>query len=231
MFRTFLAASMVATGYLAHAEDETSAELTRRIERLEKQNATLRVSYAQARKDADEATAKLVEIRSRLEALGGAALGNSEERLVQAVSDLEILNKKVQDLEQAAVKLSGAVNAYMKLAISEESATRLAVESSLRELDSVLGFRQAPVRDGAGNLAEAQVLSIDSDSGLLVLNAGRAAGMRIGMPLSVFRGAQIIGEAVVTDVRKEVSGALIQKLQTPAEPVRVGDSASVKTIN
>ena len=231
IYKTFLAVSVAATGCLAHAEDETTAELTRRIERLEKQNATLRVSYAQARKDADDATAKLVEIRSRLEALGGAALGNSEERLVQAVSDLEILNKKVQDLEQVAVKLSGAVIAYMKQAISEESATRLAVESSLRELDSVLGFRLAPVRDGAGNLAEAQVLSIDSDSGLLVLNAGRAAGMRIGMPLVVSRGAQIIGEAVVTDVRKEVCGALIQKLQTPAETVRVGDSASVKTIN
>ena len=53
--------------------------------------------------------------------------------------------------------------------------------------------------------------------------------MDIGMPVRLTRGAQTIGEAVVTDVRKEVCGALVQKLETPADPVRVGDSASVKT--
>ena len=219
-------------GMIASAsEEQGQAELMRRIERLEKQNATLRISYAQARKDADEASSKLMEIRTRMDALGGAALGNSEERLVQAVSDLEILNQRVQKTEQASVKLSGAIIAYMKQAISEDSGSRAAVESSLRELDSVLGFRQQPARDGAGNPSESLVLSIDTDSGLLVLNAGRTAGMRVGMPLQVARGAQTIGEAVVTDVRKEVSGALIQKLQTPTEAVRVGDSASVKTID
>jgi hypothetical protein len=103
------------------------------------------------------------------------------------------------------------------------------VESSLRLLESVLGYRQQPVRDGAGTLAEAKVLSIDSESGVVVLNAGRTAGMQVGMPVRVTRGAQTIGEAVVTDVRKEVCGALVQKLAAPAEPVRVGDSASVKT--
>lgn len=223
------ATSVVAPGIAVASDGADQAELMRRIERLEKQNATLSVSYAQARKDAEDAKARLVEIRSRLEALGGAALGNSEERLVQAVSDLEILNQRVQNLEQASVKLSGSILAYMKQAISEDSVSRAAVESSLRELDSVLGFRQQPVRDGAGNLAESQVLSIDTESGLLVLNAGRAAGMRVGMPIVINRGAQTIGEAVVTDVRKEVCGVLVQKLQTPADAVRVGDSASVKT--
>ena len=37
-------------------------------------------------------------------------------------------------------------------------------------LESVLGYRQQPVRDGAGTLAEAKVLSIDSESGVVVLN-------------------------------------------------------------
>lgn len=229
-FMQLVAATSVAASGLAMAsEGQDTAELMRRIERLEKQNTTLRASYAQARKDADEAKARLVEIRSRLEALGGAALGNSEERLVQAVSNLEIMNQRIQNLEQAAVTLSSSVIAYMKQAISEDSVSRAAVESSLRELDAVLGLRLPAQREGAGNLAEARILSIDADSGLLVLNAGRIAGMRVGMPLTVNRGAQPIGEAVVTDVRKEVCGALVQKLNTPSDAVRVGDSASVKT--
>ena len=213
-------------GALQGAEEDTAA-LTRRIERLEKQNAALKASYVQAR--SDKAAAQLVDIRSRLEALGGAALGNSEERLIQAMADIEAFNDRVQRLEQASVKLSGAILAYMKQAISEDANARTAVESSLRLLESVLGYRQQPVRDGAGTLAEAKVLSIDSESGVVVLNTGRTAGMQVGMPVRLTRGAQTIGEAVVTDVRKEVCGALVQKLETPADPVRVGDSASVKT--
>ena len=213
-------------GALQGAEEDTAA-LTRRIERLEKQNAALKASYVQARSDADKAAAQLVDIRSRLEALGGAALGNSEERLIQAMADIEAFNDRIQRLEQASVKLSGAILAYMKQAISEDANARTAVESSLRLLESVLGYRQQPVRDGAGTLAEAKVLSIDSE--VVVLNTGRTAGMQVGMPVRLTRGAQTIGEAVVTDVRKEVCGALVQKLETPADPVRVGDSASVKT--
>ena len=100
-------------GALQGAEEDTAA-LTRRIERLEKQNAALKASYVQARSDADKAAAQLVDIRSRLEALGGAALGNSEERLIQAMADIEAFNDRVQRLEQASVKLSGAILAYMK---------------------------------------------------------------------------------------------------------------------
>lgn len=221
--------TLVGLGGVLQGAEEDTAALTRRIERLEKQNAALKASYVQARSDADKAAAQLVDIRSRLEALGGAALGNSEDRLIQAVADIESLNDRIQRLEQASVKLSGAILAYMKQAISEDANARTAVESSLRLLESVLGYRQQPVRDGAGTLAEAKVLSIDSESGVVVLNAGKTAGMQIGMPIQIARGAQTIGEAVVTDVRKEVCGALVQKLVAPADPVRVGDSASVRT--
>lgn len=222
-------AALVGLGGTLQGAGEGTAELTRRIERLEKQNAALKASYAQARIDADKAEAQLLEIRSRLEALGGAALGNSEERLIQAVADIEALNTRIQRLEQASVMLSGAILAYMKQAISEDAGARTAVESSLRSLESVLGYRQQPVRDGAGTQAESKVISIDSETGVLVLNSGKSAGMQIGMPLRLTRGAQTIGEAVVADVRKEVCGALVQKLVSPAEPARVGDSASVKT--
>ena len=167
--------TLVGLGGILQGAEEDTAALTRRIERLEKQNAALKASYVQARSDADKAAAQLVDIRTRLEALGGAALGNSEERLIQAVADIEASNDRIQRLEQASVKLSGAILAYMKQAISEDANARTAVESSLRLLESVLGYRQQPVRDGAGTLAEAKVLSIDSESGVVVLNAGDAS--------------------------------------------------------
>lgn len=215
-------------GALQGAEEDTAA-LTRRIERLEKQNAALKASYVQAAATPTRRPHSWWTSVPGWKLWGAAALGNSEERLIQAMADIEAFNDRVQRLEQASVKLSGAILAYMKQAISEDANARTAVESSLRLLESVLGYRQQPVRDGAGTLAEAKVLSIDSESGVVVLNTGRTAGMQVGMPVRLTRGAQTIGEAVVTDVRKEVCGALVQKLETPADPVRVGDSASVKT--
>ena len=112
--------AIVGLGGTMQGAEEGTAALTRRIERLEKQNAALKASYAQARIDADNANAQLLDIRSRLEALGGAALGNSEERLIQAMANIEVLSDRIQRLEQASVKLSGAILAYMKQAISEE---------------------------------------------------------------------------------------------------------------
>ena len=53
-----------------------------KIAQLERQLANMRESYALARADADEARRQLRDIRTRLEALGGAALGDSEERII-----------------------------------------------------------------------------------------------------------------------------------------------------
>ncbi len=231
--RLLLSAAVFAVGVSGACGAEqgsTEAELLHKIERLEKQNAVLRASYAQAQKEAAENAEKSAEVRRRLEALGGAAsIGGSEERLVRATADLEVLNERLRKVEEAAVRLSGTIIAYMKQAVAEDSQTRANVESKLRELDMVLGLRQQPVREGAGSLSNASIVSIDSESGLLVLNVGSSEGLRVGTPLKVTRGEQIIGEAIVSDVRKNISGALIQKLESPSELVRVGDSAAVKT--
>lgn len=216
---------------ICQAEESKEAEMQRKIERLEKQNNVLRNSCAQAQKEAAESAEKFAEVRRRLEALGGATLGGSEERLVRATADIEVLNERIKKVEEAAVRLSGTIIAYMKQAVAEDPQTRANLESKLRELDMVLGLRQQPVREGAGSLANANVISIDSESGLVVLNVGTVTGLRVGMPLRISRGEQIIGEAIVCDVRKGIAGALVQKLESPSELVRVGDSAAVKTID
>ena len=49
------------------------------------------------------------------------------------------------------------------------------------------------------------------------------------MPMEITRGDQAIALAVVTDVRKSVSGLLVQKHLNPALSVSVGDRVSVTT--
>ena len=53
--------------------------------------------------------------------------GNSEERLIQAMANIQVLSDRIQRLEQASAKLSGAILAYMKQAISEDADARTAV--------------------------------------------------------------------------------------------------------
>lgn len=223
--------ALTAAGAVSKADESREAEMQRTIERLEKQNNVLRNSLAQAQTETAETSRKFEEVRRRLEALGGATLGGSEERLVRATADIEVLNERIRKVEEAAVRLSGTIIAYIKQAVVEDPQTRANVESKLRDLDMVLGLRQQPLREGAGSLANANILSIDSESGLIVLNVGSAAGLRVGMPLRVTRGEQVIGEAIVNDVRKEIAGALVQKLENSSELVRVGDSVAVKTNN
>ena len=76
---------------------------------------------------------------------------------------------------------------------------------------------------------EATVLSIDSESGLIVINAGREAEIQVGMPMQITRGDQIIARAIVTDVRKKVAGLLVQKQVSNNLVVNVGDRVSVTT--
>lgn len=113
-----LAAVVLGAGFVQG--DESRADLLRKIERLEKQNTTLKTSYIQARQDADRAEGKLQEIRKRLEALGGSALGDSEQRLIDAMGNLEAANEELDILKKASVKLSSAVIAYMSQALTDD---------------------------------------------------------------------------------------------------------------
>ena len=83
----------------------------------------------------------------------------------------------------------------------------------------------------SGTPDDAQVLSIDSESGLIVINAGRDAKVRVGMPMQITRGDQIIANAIVTDVRKKVSGLLVQQHLNRRLSINVGDQVSVTTNN
>ena len=202
-----------------------------RISQLEKQVAVLRESYALARADADQARKQLRDIRARLEALGGAALGSSEERIIDTAAQLEAAQTELETVRQAALRLTSAINAYMGSALVEDAAARQALETALREQEVALGMRLAPQDELAGSLDDARVLSIDSESGLIVINAGREAKVRVGMPMEILRGDQVIARAIVTDVRKKVSGMLVQQHLNRALSIGVGDHVSVTTNN
>jgi hypothetical protein len=104
------------------------------------------------------------------------------------------------------------------------------LETSLRELDAILGLRQKPRADvKIGSLQRADIVSIDQESGMIVLNLGENQGAKIGMTFRLSRGQQPYGKAIITDVRKAVSGAFIEQFDQSAESPRPGDLAALET--
>ena len=225
LFAVALAALAAVTGTAGASESDTE----RKINQLERQIATLRESYTLARSDAAEARRQLREIRARLEAIGGTALGEGEQKLIENASQLEAARNELDALRQSTLRLTSALSVYMRAALVDDAAARQALEAALADLDVALGLRQAKQDELSGTVDEARVLSIDSESGLIVINAGSRAKVEVGMPMEITRGDQAIALAVVTDVRKSVSGLLVQKHLNPALSISVGDRVSVTT--
>ena len=224
-----VALAALATGTCASAGEGGNGATDRRIDQLERQVASLRESYMLARADADAARKQLREVSVRLEALGGTALGGQEEKLIETAAMLESTRTELDEVRQGSLRLASAVAEYKRNAMVEDETARQSLEVALQELEVALGLRQKQQSELDGTLDEAKVLSIDSESGLIVINAGRKGGVEVGMPMEISRGDQVIADTMVTDVRKSVSGLLVQRHLNPVLSIAVGDRVSVKT--
>ena len=187
-----VALAALATGTCAGAGEGGHGATDRRIDQLERQVASLRESYMLARADADAARKQLREVSVRLEALGGTALGGQEEKLIETAAMLESTRTELDEVRQGSLRLATAVAEYKRSAMVEDETARLALETALQDMEVALGLRQKPQSEFDGTLDEAKVLSIDSESGLIVINAGRKGGVEVGMPMEISRGDQAI---------------------------------------
>ena len=212
---------------VAQTTDVAALEAT--VEALRVRNESLEKSIVQANRAEKEASEQLAQVRLRLEALGRDLLDGGEDRLVQATADRQVLESRVSNLEGASTRLVSSVTDYIRQAVAADPDARLHVETAIRELDEVLGLVQKPAPAAAGSAGQAKVVSIDSQSGLLVLNVGESQGARIGTTYRLTRGDQPFGSAIVADVRRNVCGAFVEELEPGSGPVRLGDSAILIT--
>jgi len=195
------------------------------------QTRALQQSLAEANRTEKLATEQLNQIRERLEALGKNLLDGGDERLVQAAADLQIAHERTTEVESAASRLAASVQDYMRQAVVADPDARIRLETALRELDVALGLRQKPRPDvRSGSLQQARVVSVDQETGMLVLNLGETQGARIGMTFRILRGQEPFATAILADVRRSVSGAFIETTTSNAAGApRPGDTAVVLT--
>ena len=212
------------------AQAPSAEALQEIITDLQGQNQTLQRSLVESNRAEKEATEQLAQVRLHLNALGKNLLDGGDDRHVQAVGDLSLANERITSLEGSATRLIAVVNEYLRQAVVSDPDARLRVETSLRELDAVLGLRQKPRPDvRTGSLQQARIVSLDQESGMLVFNLGESQGAKIGMTFRLTRGQQPYGKAILADVRKGVSGAFVEHLDNVAESPRPGDLAVLET--
>ena len=211
-------------------KDVRLARLEQKVSDQQKHIQTLSKALANATKQKAEAQRELDAIRLDLEALGTYPLGTDDERLKQAVANRKVLEDRLSRLETASLKLTEQVREYLKTAFAADADARLNVESAIRGLDVELGIGHKPrPQVDFGSLHESKVISIDSQSGLLVLNAGEKQQVRIGMTFRIMRGNGQIAEAIIARVRPDISGALVVTVYDTNSAVRLGDIATIKT--
>jgi len=201
--------------------------LQERVAELQLKNRSLERALVEANRTEKEASAQLAQVRLRLEALGRDLLDGGDERLVEAAADLQVMQERLDEVEARAMNLSAEIGDYLRQAVAADPDARRRVETAMRELDEVLGLRQkpAPASRHSGTASRAKVVSIDTESGLLVLNIGERQGTRIGTLYRLFRGDEAYGTVIVADVRERISGAFVESLDAEQGPVRLGDRA------
>jgi outer membrane murein-binding lipoprotein Lpp len=223
------ASVLLAGTWACAAQQPDVSELQAMVQDLRTKNADLERSLVQANRNEKEASEKLARVEQRLAALGRNLLDGGDDRLVQATSDLQVMSARVTTLEGASSRLAATIADYVRQAVAADPDARLRVETAIRELDEVLGLRQKPAPTASGTAGQAKVVSIDAESGLLVLNVGESQNARIGTAYRLVRGEQQLGTAIIADVRRNVCGAFVEQLDPAAGPVRLGDTAILIT--
>ncbi len=231
--RSLLAATLVgwAGPSVVHGQGpDALAKLRAENARLKLQNATLKESLIDANQREKESADALAKIKLRLEALGKNLIDGGDDRQVEAVKNMAVLDRRLRKMEEAALRLSASVQAYLKSAIASDPESRAQVEARLRELEVELGLRGRPEKKiERGNLQHAKVKSIDEKSGLIVLNVGDKEKTRIGMIFNIMRGEEFVGEVMVAETRPDICGVFVHKLENENNRVRFGDIASLKS--
>ncbi len=204
-------------------------QLEHQLQKLQNQNHRLASDLVASKKREAELNKSVTDFRLRFAALGENLLNGGDVDLLEVVKDAEVISKRSALTEKAVHKMVSDLREFLSTAIASDPDARVRLESSLRELDAALGLGQKPrPQMSLGSLQHAKIISIDAESGLLVINAGESQAVRRGMTFTILRGNRKVAEAIVAEARKDFSGLLPTELENSKDQIRAGDVASVK---
>ncbi|HEY6205970.1 MAG TPA: hypothetical protein VIW21_07380 [Chthoniobacterales bacterium] len=207
-------------------------ELQRQLSIQQESVKTLTDSLAESNAEAELFRRKFSDLNLRMEALGLASASKDraklEQRLLAAVSDLQVAQKERDEYRDQMLRLHEAMLRYLKTAEGGDAQVRMDVEEQLRGATALVAkAANAAVEEVQPSLLNGSVISVKEEWSLVVANLGEKQGVKIGMPLRVTRGEQRIATLRVVDVRQQICGAIIEELDSQNEKIKVGDRLEV----
>jgi len=194
---------------------------------------TLTDSLVVSNAEAELFRRKYSELQLRMDALGVESVSKDraklEQRLLKAVSDLQLMNKEKEAYREQLLKLTETMLRYVKSTPSADPQARAEVEAQSRGTNQLLAGRDgsSPNEGAMSDLMDGKVLSVKEEWSLVVGNLGAQQGVKLGMPLRVVRAGKTIATLRVVDVREKINGAVIQELDSEKVKIKVGDRLQV----
>ena len=226
------------TSVLGGASEVTAAGLFRQNEDLQRQLSltqeslkALTSSLAESNAEAELFRRKYSDLQLQMEALGLASANKDraklEQRLLAAVSDLQLAQKERDEYRDQMLRLDEAVLCYLKTSQSVDAKARMDVETQLRSIDKLAAKSTNTPDLPEPGLMDGSVISVKDEWSFVVGNLGEKQGVKIGMPMRVMRGDKRIATLRVVDVRQKICGAVIQEMDSKKDRIKVGDRLQV----
>jgi hypothetical protein len=221
-----LPSEVTAAGLLQQNED-----LQRQLSIAQESLKALTSSLAESNAEAELFRRKYSDLQLRMEALGLASASKDraklEQRLLAAVSDLQLAQKERDEYRDQMLRLDEAVLCYLKTSQNADAKARMDVETQLRSIDKLVTRSSNAPDLPEPSLMDGNVLSVKDEWSFVVGNLGERQGVKIGMPIRVMRGDKRIATLRVIDVRQRICGAVIQEMDSKKDRIKVGDRLQV----
>src|SRR5438477_3424337 len=231
--------SSLSESKIENAEQAVTAEtLLAQNEQLRKQLSieqeslrSLTTSLAESNAEAELFRRKYSDLELRMEALGLASANKDraklEQRLLAAVSDLQLAQKERDEYRDQMLRLNEAMLRYLQTSQGGDAQARMDVETQLRSTNDLVTSSSSAPDIPEPSLMDGSVISVKDEWSFVVGNLGEKQGVKIGMPMRVMRGDQRIATLRVVDVRHKICGAVIQEMDAEKEKIKVGDRLQV----
>ncbi len=188
-------------------------------------------SLAESNAEAELFRRKYSDLQLQMEALGLASANKDraklEQRLLAAVSDLQLTQKERDAYRDQMLRLDEAMLCYLKTSQSADPKARMDVETQLRSIDELVTKSTNAPDLPQPSLMDGSVISVKDEWSFVVGNLGEKHGVKIGMPMRAMRGDKRIATLRVIDVRQRICGAVVQEMDSKKDRIKVGDRLQV----
>ncbi len=209
-------------------EQQVAVEALR--QQLQQRDAAIRVlteNLAIARTESDLFQRRWAEMQLRMQALGVSPGSHAtalwQRQLIETMRSLYLAEAEKQRLLEQLKQVVSVV------------ATNGDVRAELARAEVVIAaseqprFHVPPTGEAQPTVERAQVREVNSALRVVVLNVGEQHGVRVGMPFVLLQGDRAVAEVRVVEVRRSISGALIERVEqgvklAPGNVARVSKS-------